>query len=258
MRKTNKEASSTPWWAANSKLSTYSTNQVRTHSAGAIAVTLLLGSIVFFLVFLAFANTNPTAPKKSEWGSVEHPVSVQAVIAQCGNIFTFDAADEHYGTYEAEAVPDSGVPQHPMIVPAYGFMSQEGLAEDKPFYGADEVLETPAVLRSLYAGKTIIWYDPSRVSESYAAEMRVQLSSSEDVIIAPWNYEREIPRDRRFAFSSWRVTMSCMDWNPQVFEEYLTFLHEHPEFAPSDPENPPAAPLTNSGKLFEIRPNLVS
>lgn len=250
------------WWTKNTRRARVSARQVKTYGAGVISATMLVGALVFGLVSWALVGTDMSQQKTSQFDSVEHLVSVDAVLAQCGNIFTFTPQERYYGVFDPEdlAKKDGSykVPRTPMIVPAYGYMVDEYLDGNKVFYEPDERFDREKMMRSLYGKYTFIWYD-DKVSESDLESIRNYVeqravAGDRIVVAAPWQEGRAMPMGRHIAFSSWNVTQSCLRWDPAIADEYLAFVDTHPEYAPYNYLQPPAAQLTDEGTLPPIRP----
>lgn len=146
---------------------------------------------------------------------------------------------------------------HPMIVPAYGFMS------DKPFdytkyenskFGED-VYTYPETIRALWEGNRIIWIGGNTTEEGYdfIREYADKWNAYHDkkILALSWTEKASLPLGRSIGFSSWSTTQTCQAFEQGTFED---FMATSDEYVPSrDYANPPAAKLID-GQLPVIMP----
>ena len=258
---------STPWWTEIPGVSNQEVTNgknIRKHSFGSITSSLLLVLSFVAIVGWTIWGVDPARPTTGQYQSVEYPASVEAVLSQCGNTFTFDPDSEHYGVFDPdEIIANAGlestsveVPDHPMIVPVYGYMTEwdEGKSLlDKNSYTDDDIPARSRILRSMWDGNVVIWHSVG-ISDEEKARIAMVTRSTPNVVSVEW-IGGELPLGRKFAFSTWNVSQSCERWDNEVFEQFLTFVEENPRFAaPTD--EPPNAVLDENGMLQKIEPAL--
>lgn len=224
---------------------------------------LLLGTIVIValtsLVFATLSLPDRSEPKKGQYESVEYPASVQASINECGSIFYFEPDSKWFGTIP-EAIhqdyADDNIPIQPTLVPVYGFMSRNPFDPEKVgvYDRTFEGFSRQDILRALWDGYNIMWYTPN-ISDVKYNQLKDYVEnanrSSAKIILLPFNFpDKEIPIGRDIAFSSWNASQSCENFEPSVYDDFITFVKE---MVPSRGV-PPEAPLAPYGGLYPITP----
>lgn len=246
----------TPWWSLRSALPVIPQDKVVKYGARTIIMSLVLVlSLIGALLWTVF-GVDPSRKSPAQFGGVEYPATVEAVLSQCGNVFVFDPPASYYGVFDTPDVmaqldreADVEIPEHPMIVPVYGYMSGEGTLDQKVYTDAN-VPPRSQLLRAMYEGYTIVWFSPS-LDEAARASLKMDLASYDKVVAVEWN-AGELPLDRKYAFSTWNVSQSCLVWDTEVFDQFLTFVKDHPETRPES-ESPPEAVVVD-GRLPDINP----
>lgn len=261
-----------PWWAQNEEAN--DTDQVKVKDVRpSNGKGMILGSIALIsmltagLVTATFVKPNPYAPHPGQFQSIEYPATVNAVIAECGSIFNFESSPKHYGQFpqgffdgpDGASTKERLVPEQPMIIPAYGYMSNKSPVNVPSFIGPD-AKERPSkqqVLRMMWEGKLIIWYMPptsaggptgSNDKETMEAIQRYA-ESHENTVALPWEGERGLPLNREVAFGMWNTTQSCELWSSDVVDE---FVASETKLRKERPVEPPYAPLQDNGELYPI------
>lgn len=264
------------WWAKDDDTATPSEEPVKSlrpsNGKGMIFGSVaLIAALTAGLFTATFFKPNPYAPHVGQFQSMEYPASVEAVITECGAIFNFEPSPRHYGQFpegffDSEAGKNTRerlVPEQPMIIPAYGYMSNKAPDNFPAFIGTDEEKQPSKnqLLRMMWEGTMVIWYLPASGSGENAngindAETLNSIKrfaeSHDNVIAVPWSNDRQMPLNRRIAFSMWNTTQSCKLWNSGVAEE---FIAAEKNIRKERPVEPPYAPLDEEGELFIINPS---
>jgi hypothetical protein len=221
---------------------------------------LLLAFLAAFIVVVVVSLTlnlpnNLTPKENTSFQATEYPATVAQSIRSCGSTFQFDIDPEWYGT-----IPENytgRIPLQPMVIPAYGFMSDKPFNKDNlGFHTKDNLLDSTEVNRALWEGVTIVWYEESATPTTlkeisvFADERNAQ---GLPMMVLPHTLsDKKIPYDRSYAFSNWGVTQSCATFDIPIFD---TFRETAAGLSPERDEiNPPAAVLTPNGSLPEIDP----
>lgn len=253
-----------PWWKdiPADPASAEETAKLKRNQKGPFFIFAAFSLIVICMVAFLSIGPDPAAPHKGDFQSVAYPSSAEAIVTECGETYRFNPAPEFYGyvpnsfflNEDGTSYTPKRITSHPMIVPAFGFMSEQSPILAKNYYTESET-ETPnreQVLRLMWEGKVIIWYVPD-VDGATKAAMRTYANDNSNVVILPWKSDRDLPYDRKFAFSSWTITKSCALWNKSVANSFQSFAAENtPE---RDFKNPPVArfdPATKELPLIEI------
>lgn len=261
------------WWANDEKIENESKKPAKalrpSNGKGMIfGSAALIAALTTGLITATFFKPNPYAPHPSQFQSIEYPASVEAVITECGSIFRFDPPARHYGQFpegffDSERGPNTQerlVPEQPMSVPAYGYMSNESPQNFPDFIepNAKEIPTKQQILRMMWDGMMIIWYLPASGAGADAKgindaetinSIKRYVESNDNVIAVPWGNDRPLPQDRRIAFSMWNTTQSCKLWNSGVADE---FQSTEKQLRQERPTLPPYAPLDEEGELFQI------
>jgi hypothetical protein len=223
--------------------------------------TKILIIAIFFVIFGVLITSTINIPgnlepRESQFDALEYPADINASINGCGATFVFDTSSMWYGTipegYTAE------IPQGPMNLPAYGYMSTTPFDKSKiGVYPKEfEGFAIPEIYRALWDGVTIVWYKPSISDDNYKAMELVVLNkiqNGEEILLLPFTLpEKVIPLNRNFATSAWGTTQSCGIFDEKVFDEFLLF--KDTVYNERDIENPPVAVLNSNGELRKITP----
>lgn len=250
-----------PWWAQDSEKPTYARSKVRRFDFSSLvtfsAIVLLIGSGIIWTLI----GYDPSKPREGQFNSIEYPASINGVLAQCGGIFLFDNIfPQHYGVIpeevrtEVESRPEEEqqYPMHPMIVPVYGFMDEEGVdtKADRFFEAKDENYPSrETVMRSMYDGVTVIWFD-STTTEGTRRSINAYTNQTPEVIAVEWTEARALPLGRSIAISTWAASQSCREFYVEVVNE---FTDQYPSQAPGfDGQTPPLARVDKQGALHKI------
>lgn len=236
-------------------------------------VTLLTGG----LIAGTFAKPNPYAAHPGPFASIEHPATVRAVINECGSSFEYNPPRRNYGTlpdsfFEKRAEGEELARTHvqPMIVPAYGYMAPDSkkVPSDIPHFFSSDSKTVPTkeqVLRLMWDGWTIIWYEPpipdrsnltaeqleSTFSPTTIEAIKLYAQSHDKVLALPWRESKRLPMDRNMGISAWGYTQSCKVWDIALMEE---FQSEKQRLNPTPRPAPPVAQLDEDGQVYPINP----
>jgi hypothetical protein len=106
----------------------------------------------------------------------------------------------------------------------------------------------PTILRTLFDyDVTIIWYDPE--DPILMIDVRGYVSEHENVMALPWLYtDRQIPLDRKIAFSKWGITQSCSNFSVGTVNDFVEFTQK---YSVAHEETPPHAQL-NENKTVDM------
>lgn len=235
---------------------------------GSVALVLALAA---GLVTANFTKPNPYEPRNGQFNSVEYPATIPAIINECGAIFNFTPDEKHYGQFP-KGFFDGAKPGerkkrqtflHPMIVPAYGYMSNNLIDVPKPFISPEttNIPKLEEVLRLMWDGWTVIWYVPpgsaiqdntsfnNMLTLSTLAEVEEYANSHPKTIALPWTGEKPLPAQRNIAFSQWGTTQSCAIWNADIVD---AFKEKAKTLDVERTEEPPYATLGSDGELNPI------
>lgn len=250
-----------PWWGLNTRKPVLGDKSVRKYDPRVILVGVVLTVAIVGTLLWSLVGVNLSRPMKSSY-YIEYPSSIDSVLTGCGSHFAFTPSKDQYGVFDSPEVIDLldetfivDVPVHKMIVPAYGYMSggDRDLTKQK-VYSAKDAPPRSEVLRAMYDGMQVIWFD-GRISASERERLVDFIESGnpeyDDVIAIEWTDERPLPLGRAYGFSAWNVTQSCANFAPEIFDEFRTFVETHPEYTPVSPI-PPNAKVGSNGKLVPI------
>lgn len=239
-----------PWWKniPAAPATAAEAAKLQRNQKGPFIIFAAFALIVVCMVAFLSAGPDPSAPHKGDFQSVAYPSTAEAIVTECGETYTFKPAREHYGyvpnsfflNEDGTSYTPKRISRHPMIVPAFGYMSEQIPVLDKTFYTENdtELPNREQIFRLMWEGKVIVWYTPD-VDDATKAAIRVYANENPNVIALPWKFERDMPYNRKFAFSAWTITKSCALWNHAVATSFQSFAAEHsPE---RDIRNPPVA-----------------
>lgn len=215
----------------------------------------LLVTGTLLLLFSAILTPARSTLVPGDYESKIQPASSKAILSQCGDIWLFQPKPEWYGT-----IPEGytgTIPTHPMIVPAYGFMS------DKPFdyskyetskYG-EAPYKYPEIIRALWEGDRIIWVGSTYPEEGYdfIRKYADQWNSYHEkkILVLSWTEKAALPLGRSLGFSSWDATQTCQSFEQGTFEDFMAAADAYNMMR--DYGNPPPAELQD-GQLPVIAP----
>lgn len=193
-----------------------------------IISTILIGTLLLIVGFIVQPLFSTDTRLNGANGGTAHKTSVQGLIAECGDLFTFrPIAKQDYGVLPENY--EGVVPAHSMVIPAYGFMPN--LDTDYEDLGENGLTEL-GINRLLWDGYTIIWLGknvPNTGVEHIKATIEnAPVQIREKTLLLKWEYRKNIPMDRNIAFSSWGVTQSCGIYDYGVYSEYLQFVKQQP------------------------------
>lgn len=256
------------WWSNNKPvpgISKVDTSRSRTWIGNTLVISSIVGSGM-----LLSATANPgDIMQSAENVSYAHSrvPSAEAVINDCGHIFSFDVQPSWYGTFDPTTIAKNGIGgitiplPGKIVVPAFGYMTQESFdSGGTVHFDANTTPGLPSLLRALYDGKKIIWYDAS------ASELEVQrlinfATERDDIYVVEWSKESlgilenttiNIPEGRKYAFSGWGVTQSCGSFTEFLSEDFMNTVDEYAQDNPR-PTIPHEVTLTPENKLPRIR-----
>lgn len=253
------------WWASRSTKPQYAPSQVRRWSVKSIIAISLLASLILWLVTTTARGSDMLNAIRGPFGSVAYAQSIDAVLEQCGRVFVYDPPEEYYGVYDPEDVTKTSqgsilVPTGPMLVPVYGWMTEEGLDPQSLYYAGEYVPDLSHTMRSMYDGTVVLWYTPD-ISDHTRQEMIDYVNDHPGTVMIEWNptslslpgkATKPMPEDRGVSFSTWGVSQSCKNFSPEIADQFLEFVETNPSVVhPTQP--PPVAELTPDGKLPSIR-----
>lgn len=256
------------WWSYAKSVSNIPTRKVSLGARiiGTAVLTLSLVGSGFILNASLQAGEIAVASNSKD-DTKSHLPSTDAIINQCGMIFSFHVKDNWYGTFNPEDLkksPSGGIkiPISHVLVPPYGYMTEEPFnAGNKIHFMASDDITLPSILRAMYDGKTVLWYDPELVSSREIQQMTNYANQNDHVIVVEWTNKSlgipnalkgyQIPEGRKFAFSSWGVTQSCDQFSEGVMTSFVEFSHKRNQSNPR-PAQPHPAELTSEDKLPPI------
>lgn len=222
-------------------------------------LTMIFGALigVTAMVLILIFGINPNRPHEGEAGATVYPSSLAALATGCGDYFRWDTEPVKHYAYitEDEKKKLKILPQPPMNIPAYGYMTEFPLAQSdtNKFFTPDDLgneeIPITTILRTMFDyGTTIIWYNP--LNDIVALDVRAYVSEHENVMGVPWIYEeRYIPLDRDVAFSSWGITQSCKSFSYATANDFIEFTHEFPV---AREDVPPHAKITLNGQVVPM------
>ncbi len=214
-----------------------------------IIMLLSVLAAILVMVFIVIFGINPNKPTEGEAGSTVYPPTLSALATGCGDYFLWDTAPAtHYAYLTQDELETTKFFQPPMNLPAYGYMSEQPMAEGdtNAFLTPQDLDNTaipfPTVLRTLFDyNVTIIWYDPNNTA--IILDVKDYVSQHKDVMAMPWLYtDRQIPLNRGVAFSHWGITQSCSSFSESMANDFVTFTAQHPI---QHDITPPHAVITN-------------
>lgn len=215
-----------------------------------------------------FTGSNSYA-MNGPYGSTVNMPNTPAIMSGCGSIYQF-APTVEFGTFSNDDVTPTGknkdrvrVPTAPMLVPAYGYMSEDGIPTHRNFYATDdEDLPTlPETLRSMRDGRVVLWYQPDTVRAGGLENIQAWMEDNPNVVAIPWlpstlgimeNLQgHSMPMGRSYAFSTWNVTHSCDVFNVEAADGYMDFV-ENLNGKNRPAGEPAPAVLDEKGQLPDI------
>lgn len=247
----------------------------KNNKASIIGSLALVAVLTAGLVGATFYKPNPYAERPGIYNSIEHPATVEGVINECGPIFEFSPLSRHYGQipvgYHLTPTGERNerhIPEHPMGLPAYGYMANDEnkLGENiDHFYSVErkDVPDREQVLRLMWEGWTVIWYLPPIVDRSNLTADEIEntfnpttieaikayAEKHDKVIAIPWKEAKPLPMNRNMGISRWGVTQSCGVWSNSIVDEFINADKKNPDPRPAEP---PVARVDTIGNLYEI------
>lgn len=220
---------------------------------------VILGMITFIVV-----GPNPMSAYASEFGSTSYPSSAEGIVSECGDTFTFNPDQMYYGyvpndfylSKDGKSIVPRNIPQPPISVPAFGYMSEKSPFLSKNFYrdtnlDRSEIPNAEQAKRMLWDGKFIIWYK-SDVAPTVLTGIQNFVNTNPNVYAFPWlDSTKNIPLDRNIAFSGWNTSRSCKIWNENIAQEFVAFAQER-NILDDRSANPPKARILDNGELSLI------
>lgn len=199
------------------------------------------------------ANTPYTGANQS----TIYPANLRSIATSCGDIFQFAPDEKDYGIIPQSVLDQETpvIPDHPMTIPVYGYMSPDLITRDQVrFYGPGEsnIPTKQQLLRAMYDyGTIVIWYDSLKIPAPTLNEIHDYVGTHFNVVAIPWT-GKILPYGRLLAYSTWGNSQSCNTWAPAVLDEFMEFSATH---TLSRPMPAPEAKLNKSGGLFLIDPD---
>lgn len=216
-------------------------------------------SLALVLLFtLVSALPNHSDPVAGPYGATEYKRNVTSAAHSCGGIFlTEDPYYKFYGVIPEKFrdIDLNDVPTQYVQIPTYGFMVPEKTDPAKvKFYDKsfDNVFPMPVIYRMLWDGYDIIWYDPILTPDSELEPLRKyvdELNTPNPTTVAlPFLLpDRNIPFNKKYAFSTWGASQSCMEMTIEIWEQFQNFTDAT---APDHSGEPPVAPLSHEGLFY--------
>lgn len=261
----------TPWWAASTETTKDTKSSTRFGRKGVFYVVLSFMLIIASMVVFLIVGPDPQAVQDGDFGSRTYPADTESLIAGCGDTFTFSPEQNNYGALPDDFFVDPNgplprkrtVPNHPMIVPAYGyFINDPSVKFSKKFYTLKDlpVIETPVdrlpglqrveYLKMMWNGYKIIWY-MDEIDQQTKDAIKTYVSERDDVVAMPWTSDVALPMGRSFGFSAWNVTRSCNFWDSDVASKFVSFADDYN--AGRNKSDIPAVKLDSDGEAELIR-----
>ncbi len=231
---------------------------------------------------------HPPVGRNIEFGGFEYYTDVSTINSQCTNIFVFGDADPYgiisldnaknpitvarYDEYiinarekaargnstinpEQEAIAfytKYPIPRSVVSIPISGYMFAEGLDPDNKFISPGTFIPAETVLRSMFDGAIIFWYDPTNPTLLDNAKAYAEDNSIDNLYVIPWYYPFSMPDGKSMAISSWNTSINCGGWSETAMNEFVSFVNQHPEIKPKT-ALPPTAPINEvKGTLFSV------
>lgn len=254
-----------PWWKniPAEPATPEATAKLQRSKKGPFIIFAAFAAVIVCMVAFLSGGPNPAAPHKGDFQSVAYPSSAEAIVTECGETYTFKPSSDFYGyvpndfflNEEGTGYTPKRITSHPMIVPSFGFMSEDVPQITKVFYTPEDGTNIPnreQVIRLIWSGKIIVWYVPD-VDGPTKESIKKFVSENKNFIALPWQADRDLPSNRKFAFSAWTITKSCELWNKSVASAFEKFVVAHP--VERDLNNPPKAKYDETTKelpLIEI------
>lgn len=218
-------------------------------------VAVTLGAAVM-MSGIALSASEQRLPQPSVFQSTFHPADSKGILSKCNGVFTFEPKEEWYGVITEDYFNEHNVddvitfPVHPMIVPAYGYMSPESvdLAEVDPEEGLN-LLQTN---RYLWDGGFIIWLDKTFPEAGKAEVERFadewNATNERQIVVQEWDKPEPLPAERLIGFSAWNATQACSIFDPLVFEDFAGIADQVHSVGMEAPD----ATLTEDGRLHPV------
>lgn len=238
------------WWS-DKQTGLIPQKSIRQHDAGSIAIATTFFIFLFgVILWTIFGSLEGSGVKPSTDNSLQHSVNVDAVLSQCGDIYTFTPEEWQYGIIPSDTTATVlGIPNHPMRVPVYGYMKEEGLPEGR-FFRSPSLPSREEALRSMWDGTVVIWFVPE-ISEEILNQIKLTVSQYDNVVAMEWAPRDggNLPMKRNFGFSGWNVSQSCMQWDENVFNDFMQFVNTY-EGVGVQEGTPPLGQLDDEGRLI--------
>lgn len=240
------------WWS-DDHTGLIPSQNIRQHDAGSIAIAVAFCVLLFSVIgWTIFGSLEGSGVKPARDNSLQHSVDVEAVLNQCGDIYTFSPVPEEYGVIPADTTATVlGIPVHPMRVPVYGYMKEEGLPEGSIFRSPD-IPSRENILRSLWDGTVVVWFVPE-TTDAQISQILLGIAPYANAVAIEWAPRDggNLPQQRNFAFSTWNVSQSCMQWDEEVFTDFMEFVDNYEGVGDQESE-PPLASLDSQGRLRQL------
>lgn len=237
--------------------------RVKLHKTiSAISIALTLGIIALAANIII---TNKDITRIEDQGN-QTLASTNAILAQCGNLFTFhnrmpEALSQASVFNPEELAQHNGKAYVPIlkkvIVPPFGYMIDQRLDKNTKFYHTVEEIPLPQTLRSVYDGAIIVWYSPL-TSEKEIEDIKQWVETQDNVIAIPWKNANIgvgqdippvlMPLNRSIAFTAWGLTQSCGIWSENAINDFIKFAQKLEKDQPRA-VTPPQAKLTEDELL---------
>lgn len=239
---------------------TFSYRKTRRNLILSILAVIILAS--GFIIF----GLQPNNPTKSAYGGLEYPATLESMANGCGNIFYNPPKEGNYSVipekfweyHEEQGTETVKIPTHSMIIPIFGYMSEEAYTEDAVrFYSLQEATEAPnlpMLLRTMYDRDiTVVWYKANIAPSDLALIKAYADANPGEVFAYPWYFSGgSLVGTRTVAYAKWGISQSCGLYNEQNLEDFIQFGKEHPIERKKDL---PEAKYTDSGDLYPIGSN---
>lgn len=258
-----------PWLSSipvsdNVKATVNDKTTLKRSTHGPLAIFAAFTAVIIGMIAFVVVGPNPMSAYASEFGSTSYPSSAEGIISECGDTFTFNPEPMYYGyvpndfylSKDGLSIVPRNIPQPPMSVPAFGYMSEKSPSFSKNFYrdnnlDRSEIPNAEQAKRMLWDGKFIVWYKAD-IDPATQNSIQTFVNENPNTYAFPWlDSTKNIPLERNIAFSGWNTTRSCKLWNTNIATEFVKFASERNALE-NRSVTPPRAQILNNGELSLI------
>lgn len=202
---------------------------------------------VSMLAFGALSQPSANLEQNSAYGSISVPPASNGILTQCGDTFVFSPKDGQYGTIPEDYTEE--VPRHPMIIPAYGYMSPAPFDADsiESIEPRGNPYSNEEILRAEWEGHKVIWTSTNYPDDGYEFVRdfadKWNDTHEDKLLVLSWPADADMPSGRLIAFSQWGATQTCMAFSEPTFQDFMDNANKYS--SERDEQNPPVAPTTD-------------